>query len=348
MPELDVWQAIGDELGAGGSCGLLVVARAGAEAPARPGMVMAVTGSGPLRGTVGGGAVEEDLVARTAATLRAGLRRAELLTLAWPTDPGDHTAVLAPDPEDPSIADPTDAFSSTDPADLADLASAAWIGPLGSGDVTVVAVPLGPSDLPGVRRVVEALVAGRPVEWCADPGGWRVVMEGLSPGVGLVGQGRHFSYAQRSGPTHSVHLIGAGHVAQALGPLLVGLDFRVVIVDERAQADLAGISAHERLRLAYDDLASVVPTGPASFAAVMGHSLARDAAALAALERLELGYLGLLGGPATVQRLVADRAMPAWFHGPMGLPIGSASPAEIAVGIAAEMVAVRSTSALPA
>ena len=74
----------------------------------------------------------------------------------------------------------------------------------------------------------------------------------------------------------------------------------------------------------------------------MTHSHERDAVALAALEPLELGYLGLLGSRAKVRRIVGDREMPAWFHAPMGVPIGSATPAEIAVSIAAEMVAVRS------
>jgi xanthine dehydrogenase accessory factor len=64
--------------------------------------------------------------------------------------------------------------------------------------------------------------------------------------------------------------------------------------------------------------------------------------ALSALERLDLGYLGLLGSRAKVRRIVGERAMPAWFHAPMGLPIGSTTPTEIAVSIAAQMVAVRS------
>lgn len=310
MPELEVWEAVADELAAGGACALIVVAQAHGDLPSRPGMLMAVTRNGPMRGTLGGGAVEDQVIAQATSALRDETLRSELVVVA------DHTSEGA--------------------AGAAETASA-----------TIVLVPLTPSDLPGVRRVIEALSAGRPVEWCADPGGWRVVMEGLSPGIGLVGQARHWSYARRSGPTHSVHLIGAGPVAEALAELLVGLDFRLVVVDERPRADLTTARAHERLRLDYEDLASVVPTGPSSFAAVMCHAVSRDAAALAALEPLELGYLGLLGSPALVQRMVGDRPMPTWFHAPMGLPIGSATPAEIALSIAAEMVAVRSTAAPP-
>ena len=136
-------------------------------------------------------------------------------------------------------------------------------------------------------------------------------------------------------------MIGGGHVGSALAPLLVGLDFRVVLVEEREQIDLSSIPAHERVRLQYEELGRIVPHGPSSFVAVVAHSHDRDAVALAALEPVELGYLGLLGSRAKVRRLVGERVMPPWFHAPMGLPIGSATPAEIAVSVAAEMVAVR-------
>lgn len=316
MPELDVWQGVADELAAGGSCALLVVAESQASSPGRPGALMAVGPDGPLAGTIGGGVAESTLVERAAAAVRGG----EIVSglVVW-----EHRE---------------DAVTPS--------------GLVCGGSQTVLVVPLRPADLAGVRRVMDALAAGRPVEWCADPGGWRVVMEGLSPGLGLVGESRHWSYAQRSGPTHSVHVIGAGHVGVALADLLMELEFRVVVVDERPSVDLGRIAAHERLQLAYEDLASVVPSGPTSFVAVMCHAVERDAACLAALQGIELGYLGLLGSRAKVHRLIGDRTMPGWFHAPIGLPIGSSTPAEIAVSVAAQMVGVRagvrSSSALTA
>lgn len=306
MPEVDVWAAVADELVAGGTCALLAVADSRGSSPGRRGAVMAISPAGPLGGTIGGGLAEAALSERVLEALRDGSVEPVVVPLEHREGAPGASGMIC------------------------------------GGSQVVVVCPLGPTDLPGVRRVTEALDAGRQVDWVADPGGWRVVMEGLGPGLGLVGEGRHWSYHHRSGPSHVVHVVGAGHVGAALAPLLVGLEFRVVLVDERPGLDMARVAAHERLRLAYEDLAQVVPPGPASFAAIMAHAHDRDAAALAALETLELGYLGLLGSRAKVRRLVGGRAMPAWFHAPMGLPIGSATPAEIAVSIAAEMVAVRS------
>lgn len=305
VPEVDVWQALTDELTAGGSCALLAVADSRGSTPGRVGALMAVGPTGPLGGTIGGGVAEAGLVDSLAAQVRSGAVAARLVPMVHREDAPGASGMVC-------------------------------------GGTQVVAVcPIGPGDLPGVRRAVEALTAGRTVVWTADPGGWRVVSEGPGPGLGLVGRGSHWSYHHRSGPTHTVHVVGGGHVGAALAPLLLGLEFRVVVVEERPGVDLARIAAHERLRLPYEELGAVVPPGPRSFVAIMAHAHDRDAAGLAAVRSMRLGYLGLLGSRAKVRRLVGDRAMPDWFHAPMGLPIGSTTPAEIAVSVAAQMLAVR-------
>jgi xanthine dehydrogenase accessory factor len=210
----------------------------------------------------------------------------------------------------------------------------------------VVVAPLHDGDREGVATMVGALAAGRPVTWSIDPSGWQVIAEAAPSSHPAALVAPAWSAQLRSGPTHMVHVIGAGHVGSALAPLLLALDFRVVVVDERpGLASLAAdTEAHERVVRPYEELADVVCPGPTSFAAIMTHSHERDAVALAALEPLELGYLGLLGSLAKVRRIVGDRVMPAWFHAPLGLRIGSATPAEIAVSIAAEMVSVRSAA----
>ena len=305
MPEVDVWRALAGALEAGMPCALLAVADSRGSSPGRRGAVMAVATTGPLAGTIGGGVAEMTLVDRVAADLRA-----DSLT-----------------PQRVSMEHRLGALDAS--------------GMICGGSQVVVVSPLRTGDLLGITKVAGALAAGRPAWWSVDPQGWRAV-DGPSEGTELA-----WTFQHRSGPTHTVHVIGAGHVGSALVPLLITLEFRVVLVDERPglASSVAAHSAHERIALAYEDLSGVVAEGPASFAAIMTHSHERDAAALAALQPLSLGYLGLLGSTLKIARLVGAREMPAWFHAPMGLPIGSATPPEIAVSIAAEMVAVRSGEA---
>ncbi|MGB7981791.1 MAG: XdhC family protein [Candidatus Nanopelagicales bacterium] len=302
MPEVDVWRALAGALQSGMPCALLAMADTRGSSPGRRGAVMAVATTGPLAGTIGGGVAEATLVVRAVADLRAGSLTAQRVPMEH--RPG------APDAS----------------------------GMICGGSQVVVVSPLSNGDLLGITKVADALAAGRTARWSVDPQGW------FALGEQPEGAGHAWTFQHCSGPTHTVHVIGAGHVGSALARLLVALDFRVVLVDERPglATSVAEQGAHERIALAYEDLARVVAEGPASFAAIMTHSHERDAAALAALEPLTLGYLGLLGSKLKIARLVGAREMPGWFHAPMGLPIGSTTPTEIAVSIAAQMVAARS------
>ncbi|HEX6887343.1 MAG TPA: XdhC family protein [Candidatus Nanopelagicales bacterium] len=312
MPELEVWRALAGALAAdAGPVALLAVVASGGSSPGRPAAVMAVSAVGPLAGTIGGGAAEAGLVERVVTELAGG-------------------------------------GQASGPAQLVRLEHRAGApgtsGLVCGGWQQVLVCPLGATDLRGVRRVAEVLAAGLAVAWTAGPDGWRVTDEGCAPMTGepatVTLTPGPWRVRVRSGPSHVVHVVGAGHVGRALVPLLVGLDFRVVAVDERAEV-LPVPGAHASVHLPAAGLGGLVPPGPASFVAIATHDIGSDRAALASVTPLELGYLGLLGSRAKLASLVGGRTMPPWFHAPMGLPIGSATPAEIAVSVAAELVAVR-------
>jgi xanthine dehydrogenase accessory factor len=91
--------------------------------------------------------------------------------------------------------------------------------------------------------------------------------------------------------------------------------------------------------------------GPGDALVVLSHDDTEDVPALAAALRAGVGYVGALGSRRTQQRrtaaLLGDGAHHglraddlARIHGPAGLDIGSATPAEIALAIVAEALAV--------
>ena len=91
-------------------------------------------------------------------------------------------------------------------------------------------------------------------------------------------------------------------------------------------------------------------TLPASaFVVVVTRGHRHDLEAIRSLAGRDLRYLGLIGSRAKVARLfdqlagegVAPGAL-ARIHAPIGLDIGAVTPAEIAVAIVAELIAVRS------
>lgn len=155
--------------------------------------------------------------------------------------------------------------------------------------------------------------------------------------------------AARITPPRCVVIVGAGEIAVALARLARAIDRRVVVIDPRrafaAAARFPGVDAilHDAPAAA---LAAVAPDAGDAIV-VLSHDPKIDDPALGAALRTPAGYIGALGGRVS-QAARAERLRAAgWgegdlarIHGPVGLPIGAKTPAEIAVSILAQIVAV--------
>jgi xanthine dehydrogenase accessory factor len=153
-----------------------------------------------------------------------------------------------------------------------------------------------------------------------------------------------------------VVLFGAGHVAQALVRSLLLLDCHVVCVDSRAEWLAKLPSAPQLSRVQRDDLCAYVPNVREQDAVIcmtMGH--ATDQPILEALHARQLSpsYLGVIGSAAKRKALEkglrAQGVSEAWLSRlrcPVGLPIGGNQPGEIAISVAAELVAQRHSAAI--
>jgi xanthine dehydrogenase accessory factor len=98
-----------------------------------------------------------------------------------------------------------------------------------------------------------------------------------------------------------------------------------------------------------DTLASIERLSGADMVVVLEHRPSISTPALAAALRRRVGYVGALGSRRTQQvrrRALADAGLSyvelERFHGPTGLDLGACTPAETAVSIVAEIIAVRS------
>jgi xanthine dehydrogenase accessory factor len=172
--------------------------------------------------------------------------------------------------------------------------------------------------------------------------------EKLSRGAsGLVEQdGRQFFLTVQTPPVRVV-VIGAVHISQALAPMAKGVDLDVTIIDPRTAFATPERFPDVPVRTEWPD--AVLPEiGIDRYTAIVAltHDPKIDDPALAAALQSECFYIGALGSRKThqrrVQRLMASgftEADLARIHAPIGLDIGSVSPAEIAVSILAEIVA---------
>ncbi len=147
---------------------------------------------------------------------------------------------------------------------------------------------------------------------------------------------------------------GAGHVAAAVVPLLLTLGFQVTVVDARAELLTAARfpACHRELVDPIEHAANLTDHSRRAVL-VMTHDHGQDVRIVAALSRRKHAYLGMLGARRKRDHLArhlaespgADLGVLDRIHAPIGLDIGAANPAEIAVAIAAEIVAVRAARA---
>ncbi|MEW5297436.1 MAG: hypothetical protein WDW36_000644 [Sanguina aurantia] len=144
-------------------------------------------------------------------------------------------------------------------------------------------------------------------------------------------------------PPHALIVVGSSAAARALLPVANALGWQTTLVDHdparlRATDLPAGLKAvcaapeHVRAALPLDAHSSVV---------VMTHNLERDVAYLAALRDSPIAYLGTLGSRERVGRMRGNEQLRGMrLHAPAGLDIGSETPEEIALAVAAEIMAV--------
>lgn len=303
---------------------LAVVVEIEGGSPGRPGFKMLVTAEGRAAGTIGGGEVEHRLIDAACRMAASGEPRPAVVSLRHHDDRaagssgmicgGSQTTLLYPcRPEDAA------AFEQA-----ASLAARGGRGTLRlSPNCLEVAGAEGRGDAAGGAAFF-------PPRFHRDAAGWR--------------------YEECLGLWDTAYLVGGGHVSLALSRLLVELGFRLVVFDDRPTVDTlaANTFAHEKIVLPYAEVGRHIPDGLHSFVAIMTEGHRADALVLGQLVGRELRYLGMMGSTNKVAEIFGqlrqkgvERAALTRVRAPIGLPIHSRTPTEIAVSIAAELVQVR-------
>ena len=157
-------------------------------------------------------------------------------------------------------------------------------------------------------------------------------------------------YAEQYNYDGRVFVFGAGHVARELVPLLSHLGFKCVVLDDREEfADPAVFpTANKVLQVDYTKLEGIVKPNCKDYAVVMTRGHVHDANCERFLLTTPVPYIGVMGSKNKAklarETLLAEgytEAQLARITTPIGLDIGSETPAEIAVSIAAQLIQVR-------
>lgn len=151
------------------------------------------------------------------------------------------------------------------------------------------------------------------------------------------------------GPRWRVIVIGAGQLSRVFAQMAIAVDFHVICCDPREEYHLTwDVPNTEFSKEMPDDLIARLGLDAHSAVVAVTHDPKLDDLALLEALQSDAFYVGALGSRGNTakrkERLAMFDLTPEQIgrlHGPIGLDIGSRTPAEIAVSIVAEMVAVR-------
>ncbi|MDO7834206.1 XdhC family protein [Sphingobium sp. HBC34] len=206
------------------------------------------------------------------------------------------------------------------------------------GEIAVLVQPVGEGGFASALfdRIAEGNARGRAVILATD----------LAQGVTRA-QGGEGDFLNRYDPPRRLLIVGAVQIAQSLAPLAQAIGVTPVVIDPRARFLTAerfpGVTLDDRWP---DAAVAAWHPGEATAVVTLSHDIKIDDPALAAALRAPTGYVAALGSrkshAARLERLGAMGFAAhdlARIDGPAGLDIGAVGAAEIALSIAAGMVA---------
>ena len=313
--DLEVLKTCEQWISQGRQCELVTVIRTWGSSPRPEGATLAVCEDGQVIGSVSGGCVEDDLIARVREHGIVHMHP-EIVTYGITADeahrfglPCGGTIQLA--------VEPLSAKSRIGEL-LGMLAQHQLVArrlDLASGDVT-----LGPA------------------------------------GAGMAMQVSEAALTTIHGPRWRLLIIGAGQLSGFLAQIAIGMEYQVTVCDPREEyRDSWRVPGVEVVHEMPDDQVIAMQLDARSAVVALTHDPKLDDLALMEALKSPAFYVGAIGSRANNakrrERLklfdVTDAEL-ARLHGPIGLYIGSKTPAEIAISILAELTAVKNGVDLPA
>jgi len=172
---------------------------------------------------------------------------------------------------------------------------------------------------------------------------------------GLVCGGKVLVYIEPIVPEPRLIILGAGHVGRALAKVAKFLNYRVTVTDDRDEyANREWIADADEIAVrSFECIFNDIPVNRDTYIVIATRGHAHDLEALKGALGTEARYIGLLGSRrkrAVLFKTLGDEGfskdMLERVVTPVGLPIGSVTPEEIAISIMAQVIQHRRDHAL--
>ena len=306
------WEFIRDRLEVGSPVVLLWVVHSIGSSPGRQGFKMVVAPNHEMQGSIGGGIMEHKLIEMALAIIKNGSRQVVLKKQI-------HQDGLAKDRS----------------------------GMICSGEQTVAVCPLWPDSLPIIMQILNALTQNINRAVSLSPQGLAYLAKLEQHRFAYHGEGAHWEYTTPLSYQDTAYVIGAGHVGLATTQVLSQLDFEVTLIDDRQGLNTweENNYAHHKLIAPYEQIGEHIVEGANSYVVIMTFGYRSDLSVARQLLGRPFKFLGMMGSQAKIKEMrqaLSEEGYPKAhidaMVAPIGLPIASKTPEEIAVSIAAQLI----------
>jgi xanthine dehydrogenase accessory factor len=322
--DLEVLKSAAGWLATGHRCELITVIKTWGSSPRPIGATLAICDDGTVVGSVSGGCIEDDLIERVRSN-----------------------GVTATAPQIVSYG------ISADEAHRFGL-------PCG-GTIELAIEPL--SSASGIGQLLDRLGRGELLERRLDLDSGAVTLATAGPGAVQRIEGRALVtlhgprwrlFVTLHGPRWRLFIIGAGQLSRFLAEVATAMDYRVTVCDPREEYRAGWhVPGVDLVHAMPDDLVIDARLDARSAVVALTHDPKLDDLALMEALKSDAFYVGAIGSRVNnakrrdrLKLFDVTEEQLARLHGPIGLYIGSKTPAEIAISILAELTAVK--NAVPA
>ena len=305
---MHIWDFIHSQLKLNNNIMLLVVVDSTGSSPGRKGFKLAVSNDGSMEGSIGGGMLEYDLV--------------ELAKTQF----GKNSAVFSLVREHAKESENTS-------------------GMICSGSQQVAFYPIYKSDLSVVEKIISA-----------QKGSVIFSQKGIFYDPEIENQDRVISekewvFHDGIGFNQRLFIFGAGHVSLAVSKIAKDIGFQVNLFDDRSpelKTYKENLYADNKRIIDYHNVSKYVPDVSNIYILIMTYAHKSDSNVLEKLLTRNVRYLGMMGSTNKVKSIFSElrskgvsSEMLSKVDAPVGLPINSQTPEEIAVSIVAKLIQVK-------
>ncbi len=317
MRAIEFWQDVEHSLADGKCCFIAIVAKSTRHSPGTAGARMMIDESGRKSGTIGGGIMEFNLLNRAEEILKNGIFSPELQILHHQKNAkGEKSGLIC-----------------------------------GGRQSNVYALLQPQEHLESIQSLVKLLQTEGDGVLRIDSSGVTLnttPLDDRQPVLHLVRKGDKWHYEEQLLNPWRIAIIGGGHCSLALSRIMHSLDYHIQVFDTRPgyfDEHPNPYATSCQIVEGYRDAAELIPFPSLTYIIVMTSDLLSDTDGLIGVLQHPFPFIGAMGSKSK-RRIIFQQLKAAGVSdddiaritAPVGLPMRSNRPAEIAVSIAAQIL----------